>query len=80
MNLDKVTQLWSEKLDLVLITPQSMAMMQYGPEWRACRKLEHMVLSPTSVRQYHPLQEKFAAMLAKEISEDPENFYDRVRL
>ena len=54
--------------------------MPYSPEWRACRKLEHIALGPSAVRQYEPVQEKFAAMLAKEILEDPDDFYDLVRL
>lgn len=57
-----------------------MALMPYSPEWRACRKLEHIALGPSAVRQYEPVQEKFAAMLAKEILEDPDDFYDLVRL
>lgn len=57
-----------------------MALMQYGAEWRACRKLEHVALGPVAVKQYLPMQARFAALLAKEIAEDPENFYDLVRL
>lgn len=57
-----------------------MALMEYGHEWRACRKLEHMALSSGAVKQYEPMQERFAAMLAKEIIDDPDNFYDLVRL
>ena len=57
-----------------------MALMAYGPEWRACRRLEHMALGPGSVKQYEPMQEYFAATLAKEIIDDPDNFYDLVRL
>ena len=55
-------------------------MKAYGPEWRACRKLEHMALGPGTVKQYEPMQEWFAAMLAREIVDDPDNFYDLIRL
>ena len=57
-----------------------MALMGYGPEWRACRKLEHMALNASVVKQYEPMQEHFAVTLAKEIIDDPDNFYDLVRL
>ena len=57
-----------------------MALKAYGPEWRACRKLEHMALGPGAVKQYEPMQEFFAATLAREIIDDPDNFYDLVRL
>ncbi|KIP07594.1 hypothetical protein PHLGIDRAFT_70828 [Phlebiopsis gigantea 11061_1 CR5-6] len=59
---------------------QSMPLMPYGAEWRACRKLEHIVLGPGAVRQYEPVQENFAAMLAKEIIQDPDDFYNLIRL
>ena len=57
-----------------------MALKAYGHEWRACRKLEHMVLGPGTVKQYESMQEHFAAVLVKEIMDDAENFYDLVRL
>ena len=54
--------------------------MPYNAEWRACRKLEHIALSPSAVKQYEKIQAKFAAMLVTDIADDPSNFYDLVRL
>lgn len=57
-----------------------MALKPYGPEWRACRKLEHIALNPVASKQYAPMQEHFAATLVSEIIDDPSNFYNLVRL
>ena len=57
-----------------------MTIMPYGPEWRACRKLEHMVLSSSAVKKYESLQERLVAMLVGEIVKNQEDFYDLVRL
>ena len=57
-----------------------MSLKHYGTEWRACRKLEHIALSPSAVKQYFPMQEQFAALLATEILDSPESFYDLTRL
>lgn len=54
--------------------------MPYGNEWRECRKLERMTLSPTAVKGYHSFQEHIAAVLASELLESPSKFYDLVRL
>ncbi|KIP07601.1 hypothetical protein PHLGIDRAFT_70797 [Phlebiopsis gigantea 11061_1 CR5-6] len=59
---------------------RSMILMEYGAEWRASRKLEHIALGPAAMRQYEPMQEKFAATLAKDILESPDHFYDLTRL
>lgn len=59
---------------------QSMVLKSYGPDWRACRKLEHIALSPAASKQYQPMQEKYAAMLVSEILDSPDDFYDLVRL
>lgn len=54
--------------------------MQYDAEWRACRRLEHLALSPAAVRDYQPMQERVAAQFVQELAADPDNFYDIVRL
>ena len=54
--------------------------MDYGAEWRACRKLEHIALGPATMRQYEPMQEKFSATLAKDILETPDEFFELIRL
>lgn len=58
----------------------AMSLKPYGTDWRACRKLEHAALNPTAVRDYHPMQEQFAALLASDILANPTNFYDLTRL
>lgn len=82
MGLDQVCGICCYRLITVLTLHcgKSMALKAYGPEWRACRKLEHMALSSGAVKQYEPMQERFAAMLARDIMDDPTNFYDLVRL
>ncbi|EKM50901.1 uncharacterized protein PHACADRAFT_212817 [Phanerochaete carnosa HHB-10118-sp] len=59
---------------------RSMALLPYNEEWRAQRKLVHHALSPRAVKQYHIVQEDLAAILGKQILDDPENFFSYVRL
>ncbi|EKM50920.1 uncharacterized protein PHACADRAFT_151345 [Phanerochaete carnosa HHB-10118-sp] len=59
---------------------QSMPLLNYNEEWRAQRKLAHHALSPRAVKQYHVVQEDLAALLSKQILEDPEDFFSHVRL
>ncbi|OCH86923.1 cytochrome P450 [Obba rivulosa] len=54
--------------------------LPYGEEWRAQRKLTHMVLSPAAVKQYHRMQEDIAASLAKGLLDAPEDFFTVVRM
>lgn len=54
--------------------------MQYDTEWRACRRLEHIALNATAVKDYQPMQERVAAEFIHDLAADPENFYDIVRL
>lgn len=54
--------------------------MDYGAEWRASRKLEHIALGPLAIRQYESMQEKFAATLANDILETPDDFSELTRL
>ena len=56
-----------------------MGLQPYDAEWRACRRLVNVGFGPAAVKQYRPVQEKFAAMLASEILENPANFYNLVR-
>ena len=59
---------------------QSMPLLPYGLEWRACRKLAHVALSITAVTKYHHVQEVLAALLLKDILDKPKEFFDHVRL
>ncbi|TFK80436.1 cytochrome P450 [Polyporus arcularius HHB13444] len=59
---------------------QSMPLLPYGEEWRVQRKLVHGSLGPSSVKQYHKIQEDLAGLLAKQLLDDPVGFFDHVRL
>ncbi|OCH86637.1 cytochrome P450 [Obba rivulosa] len=59
---------------------ESMLLLPYGAEWRAHRKLAHVALNPTQVKEYQVLQEDIAAWLAKGLLETPEDFVDVVRI
>ncbi|EEB91337.1 hypothetical protein MPER_10316 [Moniliophthora perniciosa FA553] len=59
---------------------QSTPLLNYGPDWREHRKLAHGSLSLTAVKQYHHVQENIAAVLCKELLDDPTNFYNIARL
>ena len=55
-------------------------LIPYGPEWRECRRLEHLALSPARVRGYEGMQERIAAQLCGDLLDDAEKFFDLVRL
>ncbi|KAJ7223139.1 cytochrome P450 [Mycena pura] len=59
---------------------QSMALLEYGNEWRTQRKLAHMALSPTAVKKYYVVQEDLAVLLCKGLLITPKRFFDHVRL
>ncbi len=59
---------------------QSMPLLPNATEWRAQRKLAHVALSPTAVKDYHGVQEDLAVMLNKALLEKPEDFFAHVRL
>ncbi|KAJ3575314.1 hypothetical protein NP233_g1185 [Leucocoprinus birnbaumii] len=59
---------------------QSMPLLPNGPEWRACRKLAHLALSPSAVTKYHHIQEELTVLLLKEILDAPGEFNSHVRL
>ncbi|KAI3614781.1 cytochrome p450 [Moniliophthora roreri] len=59
---------------------QSTPLMNYGPEWREHRKLAHGSLSSAAVKRYHRVQEDIAAVLCKELLNDPTNFYNHARV
>ena len=44
------------------------------------RKLAHNALSPGAVKKYHIIQEDLAALLSKLMLEDPQGFFDHIRL
>lgn len=57
-----------------------MPLLPYGEEWRLQRKLAHAALSSSEVKKYYTVQEDLAAILAKQLLEDPEGFVDYIRL
>ncbi|KJA28899.1 hypothetical protein HYPSUDRAFT_33334 [Hypholoma sublateritium FD-334 SS-4] len=59
---------------------QSTPLLHYGAQWRAHRKFAHQVLSPTSVKQYHVLQEDLAVLLCSDILNQPEELFSSSRL
>ncbi|EMD35959.1 hypothetical protein CERSUDRAFT_115906 [Gelatoporia subvermispora B] len=59
---------------------ESVVYLPYGEEWRAHRKLAHMALSSTAIKQYHSMQEDIAATLAKDLLDSPEDFFASVRM
>ncbi|GJE90601.1 cytochrome P450 [Phanerochaete sordida] len=59
---------------------KSIMLIPYGPEWKECRRLEHLALSTAAVKHYEPMQERVAATLCMDLIEDAANFYNLVRL
>nr|BAL05172.1 cytochrome P450 [Phanerodontia chrysosporium] len=59
---------------------QAMPLIPYGAEWRACRKLEHVALNQSAVKQYRPVIEHHAAQLALDILQEPDKFLTHTRL
>lgn len=55
-------------------------MRDYDKETKEMRKLAHGALSPSAVRQYHVMQEDLAAVFAKDMLDDPENYRQSLRL
>lgn len=65
---------------LTNISSQSMPLLPYGEEWRIQRKLAHSALSPSAVKKYYTIQEDLAAILGKQLLDNPEEFFDHIRL
>ncbi|EMD35960.1 hypothetical protein CERSUDRAFT_115908 [Gelatoporia subvermispora B] len=59
---------------------ESVVFLPYGEEWRAQRKLAHMALSSTAIKQYCSMQEDIAAILAKDLLDSPDDFFASVRM
>ncbi|KAG5650435.1 hypothetical protein H0H81_012286 [Sphagnurus paluster] len=52
----------------------------YGKEWREHRKLAHIALSPTALKEYHAIQEDLSALLNQALLDNPEDFSAHIRL
>ncbi|KAF7331084.1 O-methylsterigmatocystin oxidoreductase [Mycena venus] len=59
---------------------QSLALMSYGEEWREHRKIVHGSLNPTAVKKWHAVQQEMAALLNKDLLNDPREFQHHIRL
>jgi cytochrome P450 len=57
-----------------------MPLKAYGEEWREQRKVAHIALNQSAVRQYHKLQEHLALSLCDDIIQNPAEFFSAVRL
>lgn len=59
---------------------QSIMLIQYGPEWRECRRLEHLALSPTAVGGCGRMRGRMVITLCRDLLDSPDDFFDLVRL
>jgi len=59
---------------------ESFGLMPYGDAWRKQRRLIAQDFSQMMVPRYHYLQEKEAAILVKNLINDPELLVDQVQL
>jgi cytochrome P450 len=57
-----------------------MPLLSNNAAWREQRKLAHTALSPTAVKRYYIVQEDLAALLCQQFLDEPEHFFDHVRL
>jgi hypothetical protein len=48
--------------------------MHYGQEWRQSRALAHTALNVNAVKKYHYMQEDVAALFARDLLDEPEQF------
>ncbi|KAI0928027.1 hypothetical protein AcW2_004170 [Taiwanofungus camphoratus] len=83
--LDKRGNIYSHRPDFTVVgelmgLDQCMPLLPYGDEWRAQRKLAHVVLNPAAVKTYHVVQEDVAALLSKQLLDTPAEFFHHVRL
>ncbi|KAJ6573811.1 cytochrome P450 [Mycena vulgaris] len=59
---------------------QSLALMPYCEEWREHRKITHAALNTAAVKKWHTVQQDLAAIMVKDILDDPHNFFCHIRL
>lgn len=53
--------------------------MEYGKDYRALRKISHLLLNKGSSKKYEPVQDLESRQLMRELLEDPKNFYEHNR-
>lgn len=83
--LDKRGSIYSHRPSLVvggelMRFDRTTGMLPYEDEWKARRKLGHTGFSQAAVKKYHGVQEDMAALLNKAILENPDEFFELVKL
>ncbi|KAJ7491280.1 cytochrome P450 [Mycena latifolia] len=58
---------------------QSLALMPYCDEWREHRKIVHGALNPTAVKKWHTVQQDMAALMTKDLLDNPREFLHHIR-
>jgi len=57
-----------------------MALIDYDSTYKDFRKLAHPALNPTASKKYAPYQERIAWDYMRQLSENPHDFLDGLRL
>lgn len=57
-----------------------MPLRMHDHGWKLQRKLARVAMSLNAVKGYHPLLEDIAARLGESLREDPEAFFNHIRL
>ncbi|KAG7085605.1 hypothetical protein E1B28_003156 [Marasmius oreades] len=82
--LDKRSAVHSNRPRLVMVNElmgwnYSFALMEYGDEWRAQRRLFQQEFHPTAAERFQPLELQVAHNLVRRLLDDPENFPTHIR-
>ena len=54
--------------------PWDVVIMEYGSQWRDCRRLLHRFLSPGAVKRFDDYQRKHTYRFLLHLAESPDNF------
>ncbi|KAF5338850.1 hypothetical protein D9758_015574 [Tetrapyrgos nigripes] len=82
--LDKHSVIHSNRPRLVMVNElmgwnYSFALIDYGDEWRAQRKLFQQEFTPVASERYQPVQTQVSHQFLKKLLDDPENFVLHIR-
>ena len=58
----------------------AIPIMQYGSQWRNCRKLFHEFMNVRAVTNFDDYQRKHTHGLLLHLAESPDNFLDHIEL
>ncbi|KAG6855594.1 hypothetical protein H0H87_000402 [Tephrocybe sp. NHM501043] len=83
--LDKRATTYSDRPVFTVVSElmglgQSMGLLPYGKDWRTMRKMAHSSLRLSAIKKYCGIQEDLSALLNLSLLDDPNNFYEHVRL